>query len=234
MYCQQCGNKIGEQEKFCKQCGAKLQFQENATTDITLNPVVPAISKPILKRRDYFKTVSEKKAKNKIMALNILTCIILVVCGIGFVCAILEGIELSSLQTEIESSLFSTLPTIFIIMAVLFPVLFCIAAAILSVLEIQFKHFGFTIPLLFIGAYPIALSSGGIYKLFGFQIMTGTTSVNGHSASYYATSDSVLGMASQIASLFQLIMYGVLIAMLVLSILVTRNYNKYKKSNQRF
>lgn len=234
MFCQSCDNKVGNEEQFCRHCGAKLKFQGNETIDVAQNPVAHAISKPILKRRDYFKTVSDKKVKNKIMALNILTCIILVVCGTGFVCAILEGVELNNLQTEIESSLFSTLPTIFIIMAVLFPVLFCIVAAILSVLEIQFKHFGFTIPLLFIGAYPIALSSGGIYKLFGFQIMTGTISVNGHSASYYATSDSILGVASQIASLFQLIMYGVLIAMLVLSILVTRNYNKYKKSNQRF
>lgn len=165
--------------------------------------------------------------------LNILTCIMLAVCLTGFICSLLHALEFVELNAVFNSygGGWDKGQVLFMCISVFLMAFFCIVSALLSVLVIRFKHFGFTIPLLFIGAYPIILSSGGIYKLFGFQIMTGTTSVNGHRASYYAASDPVLRTASQIASLFQLIMYGVLIAILVLSILVTLDYRKYKKTN---
>lgn len=65
MYCKQCGNKIGDQEKFCRQCGTKVQFQENTTPEFSYNQEISSVAKPVLKRRDYFNTVNEKKSKTK-------------------------------------------------------------------------------------------------------------------------------------------------------------------------
>ena len=198
MYCKQCGNQIGDQEKFCTQCGAKLQFQENSMTDITINPTTSAISKPILKRREYFKTVSEKAVRIKAKILDILVGIMLITSVFSFIYKVWTTITIRNMLMSMNRPVNGKFE---------FPISFyllCLATAVLCILGIRFKHYGLTVPLLFVGLEP--------------SIMTSVAITSNH----------------LIRVMIFLIMLCVLIAIVVLSILVTRSYNKYKKSSEQF
>lgn len=211
-YCANCGQILPVGATFCSQCGAKLMTQKSGTMGTVKRPQKAAIG-----RKEYFKNVADKKVHGKIVALNILTGIIIAICAIGIICSIIMGIEgmnMSNAQSSFEEEVVKN----FWYVGVSYSLGMCLADFVLCILGIQFKHYGFYIPTFLLSMVPIKLAEGGIYRLFGFQVMNGISNLE------TSNKNAVSNIMPQIVATFGSLMWVVVIAALVLSILLTRDY----------